>query len=240
MRSAARVAGVDGCKNGWVVVEIDCATGKASRRVVKHVKELLASSEPAVIAVDIPIGFPEMAEAKGRACEREARSALKGRPNVVFPSPARAALWVKDIRQASDINRKHHACGSGLTPASIGLFSKMREIDELMPQAQGRIVECHPELCFWAMNGECAVRESKHDKAGIEIRKALLARNGFSDSFLQQCPPSKGTIVSTSDDFLDACAAAWTARRIAHDEAKVIPEGDVPRDAKNIKMEMWY
>ena len=240
MKGVAKVAGMDGCRNGWTVVEVDLATGEASARVVAQAKELLECSEPGVIVVDIPIGFPEIAEAGGRICERETRKALKGRASTVFPSPARAALWVKDVLQASSINREHHACGSGLSSGSIGLFPKMREIDKLMPDAQGRIVECHPELCFWAMNGGKTVQEKKGDDAGIKIRKRLLSQNGFSDSFLRQSPPSNAAIAATPDDFLDACAAAWTARRIAQGEAKIIPKSGGPKDAKGIKMEMWY
>ena len=234
-----KIAGVDGCLNGWAVVEIDLDNGGFGARVVARLEELLTVSGPELVVVDIPIGFPDMAEDRGRACEREVRKKLGV---GVFPSPARAALWADDILQASDINRKHHASGKGLQPPCLRLFPKMREIDMLMPSAQGRIVECHPELCFWAMNGGKRMRANKKQPDGIKAREELLNRNGFAFSFLRQpLPrPSKPEIVLARDDFLDACAAAWTARRIALGEAEVIPRGGGHKDGKGIKMEMWY
>lgn len=43
----------------------------------------------------------------------------------------------------------------------------------------------------------------------------------------------------SSDDILDAYAAAWTALRIAENGAKRIPEHS-SIDAKGLRMEMWY
>ena len=238
MLNIEKIAGIDGCKNGWAVVEIDLSTGEASARVVKYAHELLAHPELGVIVVDIPIGFPERAESGGRACEREARKELGG--SSVFPSPARAALSAQDDRQACQINQEHHACCKGISKQCFCLFPKMREIDALMPNSMRRIVECHPELCFWAMNGEKTVATKKKTVAGLENRKDLLMQNGFDKSFLQQSPPRMGNIVSKPDDFLDACAAAWTALRIVQGSAKVVPEGGGEKDAKGVKMEMWY
>ena len=238
MPNIEKIAGIDGCKNGWAVVEIDLSTDEASARVVKYAHELLAHPELGVIVVDIPIGFPERAESGGRACEREARKELGG--SSVFPSPARAALSAQDYRQACQINQEHHACCKGISKQCFCLFPKMREIDALMPNSMRRIVECHPELCFWAMNGEKTVATKKKTVAGLENRKDLLMQNGFDKSFLQQSPPRTGNIVSKPDDFLDACAAAWTALRIVQGSAKVVPEGGGEKDAKGVKMEMWY
>ena len=238
MSDGKTVAGVDGCKNGWAVVEINLSTGAVSARVIECARELLAVSEPGLIVVDIPIGFPERAEQGGRACEREARKKLGSGGSRVFPSPARAALLASNYPQARQINREHHIDRKGISKQCFCLFPKMREVDALMPNP--RIVECHPELCFWAMNGGKAVAEGKNTDAGFKIRKGILMRNGFCESFLQQSPPRKGKIVSGRDDLLDACAAAWTARRIAENTAECIPKGGGEKDAKGIKMEMWY
>ena len=242
MNRSNKVAGVDGCKNGWIVVEINLDNGEANPRVVKRAGELLEDSDFRVIAVDIPIGFPEIAESGGRVCERMARNALGLQSSRVFSSPARPALAAPDYDQARRISREHHACGKSVTRQCFCLFPKMREIDALMPDAQGRMAECHPELCFWAMNGKNAIKESKKTREGRDVRKNILRRNGFSDSFLRgvNSPPRMDSIVACPDDFLDACAAAWTAGRIARGEAEVLPENGIPKDAKSVRMEMWY
>ena len=240
MSSIAKVAGVDGCKNGWAVVEINLGSGEARVRVVARVEELLECPELRVIVVDIPIGFPCIAKTGGRACESEARNALgKGQTSRVFSSPARPALDAENYNQAREANRKHHACGKGISRQCFCLFPKMREVDALMPDAQGRIVECHPELCFWAMNNQKPIEESKKTPAGRKVRTDILKRNGFADSFLRGPMPRKNEIVAKRDDFLDACAAAWTACRIARGQAEVMPRDGGPKDAKGVKMEMW-
>ncbi|MCA3573261.1 MAG: DUF429 domain-containing protein, partial [Aestuariivirga sp.] len=66
------VLGVDGCRGGWIAV-------RWAERVTHHLcrsfAEVLAL-EAGVIAVDMPIGFPQ---ASGRAAEREARARLGDR-----------------------------------------------------------------------------------------------------------------------------------------------------------------
>ena len=222
-------------------MRLTSATAKPAPALWRGWEELLECPELRVIVVDIPIGFPDIAGTGGRACESEVRGVLgKGQTSRVFSSPARPALGAKNYNQACETNRKHHACEKGISRQCFCLFPKMREVDALMPDAQGRIVECHPELCFWAMNNRKPIKESKKTPAGREVRTDILKRNGFADSFLRDPMPRKSEIVAKRDDFLDACAAAWTARRIARGQAEVMPRGGVPKDAKGVRMEMWY
>jgi len=92
--STARwVAGVDGCRAGWVVVLRDRMVGTHLARVVPNFHAVLALPEaPAVIAVDVPIGLLATASAGGRACEVLARQLLRTRASSVFSAPTRAAL----------------------------------------------------------------------------------------------------------------------------------------------------
>jgi predicted RNase H-like nuclease len=54
---------------------------------------------------------------------------------------------------------------------------------------------------------------------GIALRKELLSMGGFSLSFLNARPPQGAAL----DDFYDACACAWSARRILCGKARVFP-----------------
>jgi predicted RNase H-like nuclease len=66
----AWVAGVDGCKAGWVVVLHDSARNTFAARIVPDFAAVLALPEASsVIAVDVPIGLLATAPAGGRACE---------------------------------------------------------------------------------------------------------------------------------------------------------------------------
>jgi predicted RNase H-like nuclease len=88
------VAGVDGCRGGWVVALHDLGTRTLTLRVLPRFADVLSLSEaPIVLAIDMPVGLLDAAVAGGRACDREAR-ALLGSPRCssVLTPPVRAAL----------------------------------------------------------------------------------------------------------------------------------------------------
>ena len=76
------LAGVDGCRAGWIVAFVRPAATEFVIRVVERFSDLIAASEnPAVIAVDIPIGLPDRSGHGGRAAENAVRplaSRLRG------------------------------------------------------------------------------------------------------------------------------------------------------------------
>jgi threonine dehydratase len=54
---------------------------------------------------------------------------------------------------------------------------------------------------------------------GMQLRKELLAAQGFALGFLKAKPPRGAAL----DDFYDACVYAWSANRILGQEARVFP-----------------
>src|SRR4051812_40737033 len=83
------VAGVDGCKAGWVVaLTPDGGDGPTSLHVVASFGDVLAL-RPVAIAVDMPIGLPAAGQ---RACDVAIREQLGVRRSSVFPSPTRPML----------------------------------------------------------------------------------------------------------------------------------------------------
>lgn len=83
------IAGVDGCREGWLCVE-ECE-GRLAARIFRSFADLLAALPGAsVIAVDIPIGLPEQGK---RDCDTAARRALSPtRTSSVFPTPVLGVL----------------------------------------------------------------------------------------------------------------------------------------------------
>jgi predicted RNase H-like nuclease len=105
----------------------------------------------------------------------------------------------------------------------------------MTPARQQVIRETHPELSFREMIGR-APDHSKTTFAGKEERIAALVKHGFPESFVQTSPKRLGV---GQDDFLDACAALWTAERIYRGTAKRIPP--VPEcDARGLDMAIWF
>ena len=229
------VIGADGCKGGWVAVSWDddpSATPQA--RVVPRFEDVIAM-DAEIIAVDIPIGLPDIAR-KGRGCDGEARRRLKGKASSVFPAPARPTLQARDHGEASAINRKFSDPSHGISAQAYNILAKIAEVDGLIsPRLQNRVHEVHPELCFYAMNGDVSVREKKRETGGQQKRISLLRRNGFP--FDRVAHPEAPRRYWGLDDLIDACACAWSARRI-RDGLNLRLLADPPLDGKGLKMEI--
>ncbi|MFB6248447.1 MAG: DUF429 domain-containing protein [Salinibacter sp.] len=236
------VAGADGYRDGWVVVLWRPATDTVRPRTVGGVDALLTLPEaPTVLGVDLPIGCPDAAAPGGRACDRQARRLL-GHPRgtSVFSPPAYDALQADTYEDALRRNRASGPDAPGLSKQAFHLFSKLRALAARMtPKRQERVREVHPELAFYAMNGDAAVADSKHTEAGRAARLALLAANGFPD--VEAAVEATATGSVGADDVLDAYAACWTARRLRDGTAERCPPRDeeAPRTARGLRMEIW-
>jgi len=229
------VIGVDGCKGGWIAVAWN---GRSKATPVIHLVATFAeiiAMEAEIIAVDMPIGLPDIAR-NGRGCDGEARRRLKGKASSVFPAPARATLEARDHGEACAINRKFSDPSHGISAQAYNILRKIAEIDALIsPALQLRVHEVHPELCFYAMNGDASVREKKRDVEGQEKRKELLRKNGFPiDRVAHPAAPRRQWGI---DDLIDACACAWSARRI-RDGLNLRLSANPPLDGKGLRMEI--
>jgi len=213
----ATVLGVDGCRAGWVGVMV--SGGTATALVAPTIADLVAAvrtdhPDLAVVGIDIPIGLPDTAP---RQADLLARQRLPvGRKSSVFPAPTRVATAATTHAEASAANRE--ATGVGLSIQAFHLIPKILEVDAYVRSPRScRIVEVHPEVSFAAMDAASVV-PAKRTTAGVASRERALRAAGIE-------PPSyvrgQGYAV---DDLLDACAAAWTAARVARGDAEILPD----------------
>lgn len=253
-RSVRTVAGVDGCKAGWIAV-IRRLGGAPDVAVFERFGLLVgALDSTAVIAVDMPVGLPERVGHGGRGPERLVREKLGARQSSVFSIPSRAAVfaetepftsveaWYAAHRRASMVARATSEPPRAISIQAFGIFAKIRELDETLrarPGLRDRVIESHPEAAFWRLNGEREMREPKKIKgtvnpAGMEERKALLAARGVDRGFLDAAAP-RG---AGADDFLDAVAMMLIAER--HALGHAVPFPDPPgRDAHGLPIAIW-
>jgi predicted RNase H-like nuclease len=246
------LAGVDGCRGGWIAAFLRPAGEEVRLRVVPRFADIVAAPErPAIVAVDMPIGLPERGGRGGRAAENAVRPLLGGRQSSVFSIPSRAAVYAAADgpadpgaahRRASEVARATSDPPRGVAIQTFSLFPKVREIDALLREEPGlaaRVFEVHPEVTFWRMNGEAALAEPKKVKnqpygPGLQLRRALLEAAGMPEGALAGPPPPG----SGEDDRLDALACALTARRLKAGLARSFP--DPPeRDAFGLAMAIW-
>jgi len=231
------VVGVDGCPGGWCCVAIEAKGGRCQvgdPRVYPSFAEAMAASA-GVICVDIPIG---LLDRRGqRECDVQARRLLGKKRGSVFPSPSRAALKASDYREACDINEA--LTGKRLTIQSFNITPKIRQVDErLSPQSQGRVLEVHPELCFWALNACSPVMSKKSSVAGRIERWEILRRYLPA---LAPSPPPRSELPEgcKRDDYVDALVCAWTAICVVRGKAHRIP-AQPESDGCGLRMEMWF
>jgi predicted RNase H-like nuclease len=231
------IAGVDGCKAGWVVVLREADSRKIEVRVASRISDVLRwNPSPEVVGVDIPIGLLDRAVQGGRQCDQEARRLLGlARGTSVFSPPARKALGARTFEEAIRRNRSTGPQAPGMTLQGFGILPKIREVDEsITPALQQRLVEVHPELSFYEMNGRRAVLEPKKSAAGNKRRIRLLEANWGRKlrDLIDSRPRGVG-----ADDIVDALAVSWTAERILRNEEIRIP-AEPPRDSRRLRMEI--
>ena len=216
------VAGVDGCRAGWIVVHDGRATVQHDFAAV-----LAALPDDAVVAVDIPIGLADLYEVGGRECDRLARARLgRVRGTSVFPAPPRPALAARSLDTARSL-------GWPATQQAVNIAGKIAQVDRVMtPALQRRVFEVHPELSFFELNGSEPVLSKKTRRAGRDERLALLERAGVAI-------PLRPNAGESEDDLLDACAAGWSASRIARDRDDLLPDSP-PTDAQGLRMEIRW
>ena len=204
-----RLAGIDGCKRGWVVVH--WMADSRSAPILDFTEDLdsfLVGSQIGLAVIDIPIGFSSGPEQ--RNVEAAMRKFLPGKTSSVFNTPCRQALYEKDYVTASAVNRD--VVKVGLSKQTHAIFPKMQEIDGLVRRAeQSRIREGHPEVSFAAMNGNRPLVSRKKDSVGESERIALLEAVGIPAKYLLDI---KRRLGAARDDVLDAAALIWTAGRL--------------------------
>jgi predicted RNase H-like nuclease len=225
------VAGIDGCRGGWVAFKIDLALLNTSVELVDLPSILSRKPDGlAILAIDIPIGLMD----GSRACDTAAREKL-GWPRCcsVFSPPCRAALSAANHTAASTTNRR--ITGRGLSQQAWGIASKIKQVDDAITLGcQKWVYEVHPEVSFWALAGERSMFHRKKIEAGVSERFDLL-RSVFPEieRHLQNRRAKVG-----KDDLLDAAVAAWTALRIWNGEAYRVC--DPERDANGLETTIWY
>ena len=236
------VAGVDGCRSGWLAILLDVAGNAAPRleHFFRFGDVLTAPQDLQVIAVDMPIGLPERAGPGGRGPERAVRPLLGARQSSVFSVPARAAVMAQDYRAACALALAHSEPPRKVSKQCFHLFPKIREIDALMtPELEARVYEVHPELAFWRLNDGAPMSLPKKVKSaahgpGLAERRRLLEAHGLPSALFDRARP-KGV---GADDVLDAAGNALIALRILRGEAQCFP--DPPeRDAKGLRIAIW-
>lgn len=219
------VLGVDGWRGRWVAARLDGRT--VTLAVLDDAAAVLAVPDVTVVGIDMPIGLSDDGV---RACDVAARRSLARAASSVFPAPVRPVLGASTYDEARSVSLA--ASGRSLSMQTFGLVPAVRSVDDALGDPPDpRVHEVHPELSFRALDGRVADR--KASVAGLAQRiRALESVMGVLDA-LAGVPAWMPAV-----DALDACAAAWSAQRIADGRAESV--GDERRDARGRPMRISF
>jgi predicted RNase H-like nuclease len=219
--------GVDGWRGAWVGARLD---GRAVELLaLPDAAVVLAVPDVEVVGIDMPIGLSDDGV---RLCDVEARRRLGRAGSSVFPTPVRAVLATDDYAEARALSRAATDPPRAPSAQSFQLVRAIRSLDDALGDPPtDRVVEVHPELAFRALDP--AVRDPKGTARGMAQRLAALRTVMDVDAALLDAPPRVPAV-----DALDACAAAWSARRIADGTAECV--GDGATDARSRPMRICW
>jgi predicted RNase H-like nuclease len=210
------VLGVDGWRGAWVGALLE---GRTVRLLsLPDVPAVLAVPDVDLVAIDMPIG---LAETGVRACDVAATRRLHGlgAAGSVFPTPVRAVLATDDYGEARKLSRAATDPPRAPSAQAFHLVKAIRQLDDALgdPPLE-RVIEVHPELAFRAM--DAGVRDRKGSARGTVQRLRALRAVMDVEEALADAPRGVPVI-----DALDACAAAWSARRLTDGLGECVGDG---------------
>lgn len=197
-----------------------------------------AHRDAQLILVDMPIGLPG-GKVKTRAADSLARKLLGKRGSSVFTPGVRSLLVCRTYEEACRENRK--VTGKKITLQYWNLIPKIADVDSFLtttPDAIGRVLESHPELCFEKASIK-SINYGKKTADGIGERLEIL-RKYFPDSqevYTRVLKQYRRKDVAR-DDIVDAMILAVTARE-SRGAMRSLPD-PLEMDERNLPMAIWY
>ena len=181
----AWLAGVDGCAGGWIAAFVRPQGDEVRVRIVPRFADVLGAPEqPAVVAVDMPIGLPDRVGAGGRAAENASgRCSAPASRRCSRCRRARRSM-PRDYGEACRIAQATSEPPRKVSKQLFNIAPKIREVDagacawtRTPPAACSR---CIPS---WRSGGSTAATRADRTEEGQEppLRARSRAAPGFAD-----------------------------------------------------------
>ena len=210
MDEQRRLIGVDGARGGWVA-----AIDDGDALALRFVERLGDLPVAAVVAIDIPLGFPT--GSARRPAESAARRRLGPRRSSVFSTPPRAVLECGSYDDARTAALRE--TGRSISKQAWNLRPKVLEA----AAADRTLHEVHPELAFAVMCGG-PMPNPKRTSAGRLERVEALSGVGLGPDRIA------GWDDVPREDAVDALACLWVARRVWAGTAEALGTSFGPDD----------
>jgi predicted RNase H-like nuclease len=238
------LAGVDGCRNGWIVAfgrSWPCHESVKIEFCPDFKSVLEATQTCEVVAVDTPIGLPDGSEL--RECDLDAQKALGAKRSSVFLTPPRSCVEADSPQEFQSMHRAIMGKGAGLPV--WGIVPKMLDVNRILenrissdPTLQDRIIEFHPELTWQRLAGAFKLFPKRSTEGALQ-RLSLIEQvsRGWLPSFTQKIPGNPAL-----DDVLDSVVGISAAQCFLHRRERIQrhPTSEAKLNSKGLRMEIWY
>lgn len=170
------VVGVDGCKYGWISINLK-ENLFWEVELFSNIEELLDYYKTSdLILIDMPIGLLSKSKDE-RFCDKEIRKAL-GYPRgmSVFGIPSRAAIYCESYNEGNNLNKM--LMNKGISKQLWGIAPKIKSLDQYLIKnkiLREKIFESHPELAFMMIKGQ-PMHYNKRKNEGYSERLELLKK----------------------------------------------------------------
>lgn len=235
-------AGIDGCKGGWIIAQVDETGCWQPLRIVADFAAVASEVIDTELALlDMPIGLSE--QAKARMVDQLAKKRLGIRGCCVFPAPSRPVAAAAVMSRAAARACQQELGGAGISAQTLAICPKIAEVDAVFcrqPGLQQRIREAHPEILFAECNGGQPL-PSKLTAMGRGRRLAILQTLTGSSAIAELVQRARREYKGRckEDDILDALVCAWSAKLGYSNGLQTLPP-EPEYDAKGLRMEIVY
>ncbi|WP_338739415.1 DUF429 domain-containing protein [Haloplanus salilacus] len=216
--------GVDACSGGWFATIL--SDDGVSTSLYNDFGNLVEDNGDALqVLVDIPIGLPTE---ERRKCDEQAKELLGCRGITAFYPPCKNALDSDDYKTASTAHEE--AMDHGLSRQAYNIGDAIQDVAAVVGnEYDGVIRESHPELCFYALNGQ-PIAYSKSSERGQAMRTQLLRNVLNGMGAVRKDAREKHHVKDVSDDdILDSMVLAVAARKTTLRTVPGAPDDNEPR-----------
>ena len=224
------VAGVDLAHHRIIKKKIPLRKGQGTHleryEHFSDLKAVIESMNCLATAVDMPMG---LSDEPNNEIDQELRKRLGERRSSLFPTPSTGVLKANTYEEA--LKRNREITGKGISIQAWNLVPQIRQVRQVIrPSDTDKFLECHPESSFAAMTHTAL--QSKKTGEGVRQRMELLLEfipdlHNVLDELPKKCK---------IDDALDACAAAWTAKRYVRGKSLILGGDDYDKDGYPVRV----
>ena len=230
------VVGVDGCKYGWISINLK-ENLFWEVKLFSNIEELLDYYKTSdLVLIDMPIGLLNKSKNE-RICDKKIRRVL-GYPRgmSVFGIPSRAAIYCESYSKGNALNKK--LMNKGISKQLWGVAAKIKKLDQYLIKnklLREKIFESHPELAFMMLKGQ-PMHYNKRKREGYSERLELLKKiYPQTDEIVNYTLEKYLRKEVKKDDILDALALAINAYLGNKLNLREYPEHEI-FDEKSLQM----